>query len=76
MTQEIGPFEGKTAHAAWLNTSERTLDNWRNLLNGLPYTTKGRTPLFCREWTLAWLESRRRQNNPADQRSKRRGRAA
>jgi hypothetical protein len=70
---DIGQFETKAEHAAWLDTSERTLDNWRNLPNGLPYTTKGKTPLFCREWTLEWLATRRRQKNLA---GNRRGRAA
>lgn len=68
--QDIGPFESKEAHASWLNTTTRSIDNWRNEPDGLPYTTRGRTPLFSREWTLAWLESRRRQSSP------RRGRRA
>ena len=75
MTNAIGQFESKAAHAAWLETTERSIDNWRNQPDGLPYTTKGRTPLFCREWTLAWLELRRRQNNPLHQRGKQRRRA-
>ena len=49
---EIGQFETKAEHADWLETTERSVDNWRKQPNGLPYTTKGRTPLFCREWTL------------------------
>jgi hypothetical protein len=65
------PFETKAEHAAWLRRTERTLDNWRNQPDGLPYTTKGRTPLFNREWTLEWLKSRRRQNNPTSERGKR-----
>jgi hypothetical protein len=73
MSQDM-PFETKEAHANWLDTTPRSIDNWRNQPDGLPYTTKGRTPLFCREWTLVWLESRRRQNNPELKR--RGGRAA
>jgi hypothetical protein len=64
MSQDM-PFETKAEHAAWLETTERSIDNWRNLPDGLPYTKKGKTPLFCREWTLDWLASRRRQNNPS-----------
>jgi len=62
-------FETKAEHAAWLNTSERSLDNWRNQPNGLPYTLKGRTPLFHRPWTVEWIASRKRQNNPSRGRS-------
>jgi hypothetical protein len=79
---DLSEFETKAAHAAWLGgvlgktPTERTIDNWRDQPDGLPFTTAGRTPLFCREWTIEWLERRRRQNNPADQRNKRGGRAA
>jgi hypothetical protein len=65
----IEQFETKDEHAAWLKTTPRTLDNWRNVPNGLPYTKAGNKPLFCREWTLEWLASRRRQNNPARKRA-------
>jgi hypothetical protein len=65
------PYDTKQEHAAFLNTTVRSIDNWRNQPNGLPFTTKGRTPLFHREWTLAWLETRRQQKNS----TKRRGRA-
>jgi hypothetical protein len=76
MPDQLGHFESKAAHAAWLDRTERTLDNWRNEPNGLPYTCAGRAPLFCREWTLAWLESRRRQKNPASDKRRGRGQAA
>lgn len=69
--KEDFPFETKAEHAAWLGTTTRSIDNWRDGPDGLPYTTKGRTPLFCREWTLEWLESRRKQNNPTRDRGKR-----
>jgi hypothetical protein len=64
------PFETKAEHAAWLDTTTRSIDNWRNQPDGLPFTSKGRTPLFRREWTLDWLESRRRQNNPGQRRGR------
>jgi hypothetical protein len=40
------PFEEKSAHAEWLNTSERTLDSWRNVPDGLPHAYLGRRPIF------------------------------
>lgn len=64
------PFETKEEHARWLNTTPRTIDNWRNEPDGLPYTKAGQRPLFCRAWTLEWLTSRRRQNNPKQHRGK------
>jgi hypothetical protein len=70
MQDQLGNFESKAAHAAWLGRSERTIDNWRNQPDGLPYTKGGREPLFCREWTLEWLKSRRRQNNPDTKRKR------
>jgi hypothetical protein len=71
MTDQLGDLETKAAHAAWLGKSERTLDDWRNQPDGLPFTTAGKTPLFCREWTLEWLRNRRRQNNLTSNRGKR-----
>jgi hypothetical protein len=58
------PFEDKATHAKWLGKAERTIDNWRDLPDGLPFTMLGRVPMFHRGWTIQWLEGRRQQRNP------------
>jgi hypothetical protein len=68
---KLGDFDTAEEHAAWLDCHPRTLWMWRNQPDGLPYATKGRTPIFKREWTLEWLASRKRQNNPATRRGSR-----
>jgi hypothetical protein len=57
-------FDTEAEHAAWIGKDARTLRRLRQLPDGLPYTTAGRTILYKREWTLAWLEARKTVNNP------------
>jgi hypothetical protein len=78
MSEIIGDFETKEDHATWLGEvlgkkpTTRTVDYWRNLPDGgLPFTRAGRTPLFCRNWTLEWLASRRQQKNPVGRQRRR-----
>ena len=62
----LGDFETEDEHARWLgDKNPRTLRRLRNQPDGLPYTTAGQMILYKREWTLAWLESRRTVKNPA-----------
>jgi len=76
MKRSIGDFEIERDHAAWAGIDPKTLRRYRNRPDGLPYTTAGKVILYKREWTLAWLESRRQVNNPIaalSRRDRRRG---
>ena len=70
MKEPLAGFDTEPQHIEWLaeefgrHWDPRTLRNWRNEADGLPYTTAGKTVLYRREWTIAWLESRRTVRNP------------
>ena len=74
MQRQIGDLKDEREHAAWLGCTQRTLRRWRNEPDGLDYTTAGRSVLYKREWTLAWLEKKRTVKNPTVPAKRRRGR--
>ena len=62
---QIEDYEDAAEHAAWLQTTVRTLRRWVDEPDGLPFTTRGQTRLLKRSWTLEWLEGRRMPRNPS-----------
>jgi hypothetical protein len=54
--------------------SPRTILRWCDEPDGLEYTKAGATRLFTDEWLLAFLNRRKRQNNPSNPRRGRRER--